>query len=295
MSLGQSNSSKMPYIIGGIVLIAVVAFILFTTRWTNAGQGEGVIMVKQPYFFGESGVEKKIYPTGKHFHWMSTKGVVVDLTPMRETLNFNDLATDDKIPIDFAVTVAFALDPEEGYVVIDKYITLKRWFENNFREPLSQVIRQGSRARKGNDMMYDDAVISQFRDDVLLTANNLIAEDPNAKVIIKSLVIGKANPPDTLIEQINETARQKERDKTELERFNAETTRKQAEGARAAADLEYRRKLGMTNQEYLVSRQLDNDQYQIDVMKKAVETGKDVKFFVNSGGQSVQPVKEISN
>jgi len=276
------------------ISVVLLVLLLFTVRWTTAEQGQGVVFVERPFFFGSGGVEKEIHGTGTYFHFSSTKGTIINLTPVKKSINYQDLATGDKIPVDFSVTITLQLDNKEGYLVVDKFISLDRWHANNFAEPFGEIVRQGARSLKGTDLMYNESVIRQFADEIKNKANKLIAADEHAKVILKSVVVGRANPPESLAKQIEETARQKERKKTELERKIAEDTRADAEKSRAFADKAYRDEMQMSISEYLLSRELDNAQEQIQVMRKAIdEKHANIEFIINSGGQPLQPVRNV--
>lgn len=87
---------------------------------------------------------------------------------------------------------------------------------------------------------------------------------------MRDIVVGRGNPPKALADQIAQTARQKEREKTEVQRKLAEDTRADAEESIAAADESYRSKLNMSIVQYLISRQLDNEARQIEVINGAV-------------------------
>jgi hypothetical protein len=292
-STPNKQAGKASLVLVGIISAIVVVMSIFLLRWTTAEQGEGIVFVKRPFFFGDSGVVQRIDTTGTYFHVPTTKGVIVNLTPVRKPMNFSDLATDDKIPLDFQVTVILQLDNAEGYKVVDKFVSLDQWYANNFEMPFGEIVRQGARERKGTDLMYDEIVIKDFAEYLRENARELIARDPDAKIILRDVVVGRGNPPEQLANQIAETARQKEREKTEAQRKLTEDTRAAAESSRAAADEAYRAKLGMTVDQYLISRQLDNQARQIEVTHKAVEDKVQGLEFIVSMGGTIQPVKAV--
>jgi hypothetical protein len=94
--------------------------------------------------------------------------------------------------------------------------------------------------------------------------------------------MGKVNPPDAVIAQIAQTAVQKQREKTEMAKENAEEARRKSESKRAMADKEYKNEMGFTNEQYLKDKQIQNEKDIAETLK----TNKNAKILVNIGGGS---------
>jgi hypothetical protein len=292
--MNNPNSTSL----GGFLITCIATAVIgmfsffFVFDWSNVEQGEGLVFVKKPIFMSDGGVEKEVYLTGKHFHVETTTGVIVQLTPQQKTLTFTDLATDDKVPVDFVVTVQYKLRTADGWKLVNSYVSLDNWFNTVFSHKFSERVRNYSRGQTSENMMYSDETLKTMGSQLLSAAREHIAKDPNSTIDMISVIIGKANPPEPLANEINETARQRQRKKTETQKKLAESERALSEKARANADAAYQNEMKMTTAEYLHSRQLDIQQGGLDNQKLAIEKGKNVQFIISSGG-NVQPVKSL--
>lgn len=291
--MNNSSTGLSGFLITCIATAVIAAFsFVFVFDWTNVDQGEGLVFVKKPIFSSNGGVEKEVYLTGKHFHVETTTGVIVQLTPQQKPLTFTDLATDDKVPVDFVVNVQYKLRVADGWKLINTYVSLDNWFNTVFSQKFSERVRNYSRGQTSENMMYSDETLKTMGTELLSWSKSMIAKDENATIDMISVIIGKANPPEPLANEINETARQRQRKKTETQKKLAETERALSEKARASADAAYQNEMKMTTAEYLQSRQLDIQQGGLDNQKLAIEKGKGVQFIISSGA-NLQPVKAL--
>src|SRR5262249_7595282 len=81
-------------------------------------------------------------------------------------------------------------------------------------------------------------------------------------VKLVDFTLGKANPPDSVLNQRVETAKEQQRQITEQQTQLAEQARKGAEAARAEADNAYRQSIGLSPEQFI---QLQQIQMQRDV------------------------------
>jgi regulator of protease activity HflC (stomatin/prohibitin superfamily) len=98
-------------------------------------------------------------------------------------------------------------------------------------------------------------------------------------VRLVTMTVGRANPPDAIKNQRIETAAQEQRIQTEIQIKNAETQRKAAEEARAAADNAYRQAIGLSPEQYVQLKR-------VEMELKVCGEGK-CTFIENSGAGAV--------
>ena len=264
--------------------VVLVAFCFLVGCSKSPGQGEGLVFVKKPLIFGESGVSNEVKGTGTWFMFPTTNGVIVNLKPVQTEEKIIDLATKDKILIDFDVTLQFKLKKDDYWIIVDKYGNLSNWYNDVMKQPFLEKVRNYARGQNFVDMMYSADTLIIMGNQVAEEAAKMV-DDTGAPVEIIKVVIGKANPPEKLTEQIEATAVQKERKQTETQRGLAEVERATSEEKKALADKAYLNGLNMTVDQYLESRKLD-------IQEQAVLKGK-ANFTIIAGGTGVIPTHPI--
>jgi regulator of protease activity HflC (stomatin/prohibitin superfamily) len=123
-----------------------------------------------------------------------------------------------------------------------------------------------------------DAIDSEIHD----TLVDFIKEK-GLPVRLVTMTVGRANPPDAIKNQRIETAAQEQRIQTEIQIKNAETQRKAAEEARAAADNAYRQAIGLSPEQYVQLKRIEMEQ-------RVCGDGK-CTFIENSGAVPALSVK----
>ncbi len=259
---------------------------------TTAKQGEALVFVKKPLMFGFSGVSDDVKMTGTWFHLWTTSGIPVSITPYQKIEVFNDLATSNKTPIDFDAPIQFVVNPENVWMIIDKYQSVTKWYKLKIKQIYREEVRNYARGKTSDNLMYDASELKLMGEAVRAKVQAVIDEDKFADVTVVRVLIGKANPPKALADEIAETSRQTQRKKTEHQKMLAEKTRKTAERERALADKAYQSEMGMTTEQYLRSRQIENQSLQVQNVTLAIKEGKNVNFMI--GDVRIQPVKVMN-
>ena len=108
-------------------------------------------------------------------------------------------------------------------------------------------------------------------------------EKKRIPVVLLKVAVGKVSPPAKVIEATVETASQKQMVKTQTERVKAERARELAEKASAKADKAYKTEFGMTSQQYLEMKKLENERFMLEMVKNK----NNVQVFL---GASPQPI-----
>ena len=182
----------------------------------------------------------------------------------------HDTMTSDGVPISFhAIMVLQVVDSVSLIKNFGQY-----WYENNLQEPFKTMVRQAVRKRGMNETAISttalDAIDDEIRDALLA-----FIKEKNLPVKLVTMTVGRANPPDAIKNQRIETAAQEQRIQTEIQIKNAETQRKAAEEARAAADNAYRQAIGLSPEQYVQLKRIE--------MERAVCADGKCTFIENAG------------
>jgi len=248
------------------ILLLLTVLSVGCANYVSPEHGEVAVMVKKPWIFGSGGVDPEIYTTGLHWKFWSTEGYRVSITPWQVTEKFDNLITSDNVPVDFNGYL-------KGQVISGKTPLLyskfggKGWYNRNIMEKFRTYIRSYAKTQPLFKLTTDDKVIDRMQIKVKEQITAYV-EEIGLPIIVLDVIIGKVSPPDAVIKQTEETAAQKQRDKTEAQRALTEITRKTAEENKALADKAYRIKFGMSVAEYLQLRALEIEQERIKMARE---------------------------
>jgi regulator of protease activity HflC (stomatin/prohibitin superfamily) len=259
-------------------MIAFAALALAACSVYAPDAGHEIVLVEKPWFFGHGGVDPTPVATGRTYAAVSTEGIDVNMQPMRFEQDLLDTMTSDGVPIGFhAIVTLQVTDP----VALVKNFG-GNWYQNNLEQNFGQFVRQAVRKRGMNETAIDttalDGIDTEIREDLVK-----FIEDKQLPVKLVTMTVGKANPPDAINNQRIETAAQEQRIQTEIQIKNAETQRKSAEEARAAADNAYRQAIGLSPEQYVQLKKIEMER---DVCLKDKCT-----FIENGGAVPTVPVR----
>jgi len=216
------------------------------THTETVDPGHELVLVDRPYFFGHEGVRDKTVKEGRVFLWSSTQAIDAMVAPQSREVAFDDIASKDNILLDFSTTVQYEItDPVK---LVRMFGT--KWFENNLLAQYSTIVRQAVKARTMGELMSDattTAVVDQY-----ITEQTIALVDANQLPIrILNITLGRAKPNDEVLQQMNETAREQQRNKTLQAAIASEQSRAESERLRAQADDAYRKGLGMDAEQFV--------------------------------------------
>lgn len=247
-----------------IVLLAVLT--TAACGFATPGAGVEAVKVKKPYFFGHGGVDPAPIKTGRAVVAASTEVVYVNMQPQRIDLQFDDLMTNDGVPIDFHAVIT--------YQVLDSVKLVRDFgadwnqysgsadaasagtssapgfFMRNLEQPFRTAVRDEVKKHGMNEMAIQ-ATAAEDVDNVVTGHLQTIIASTGVPVKLIDLSLGRANPPDAILHQRVETAAQEQRINTEKQRKLAEDQRKAAEESRAAADNAYRQQMSLSPDQFL--------------------------------------------
>lgn len=259
-------------------LIALIAAMLSGCSVYAPDAGHEVVLIKKPWFFGHGGVEDEPVKPGRTWAAFTTEGVDVYMQPHKYETEMHDTMTSDGVPISFHAIMV--LQVADSVALIRNFGP--QWYANNLEEPFKTMVRQAVRKRGMNETAISTTALDEIDAEIRDTLVGFIKEK-GLPVKLVTMTVGRANPPDAIKNQRIETAAQEQRIQTEIQIKNAETQRKAAEEARAAADNAYRQAIGLSPEQYVQLKRIE--------MERAVCTDGKCTFIVNGGAVPTFPVR----
>lgn len=209
--------------------------------------GTETVLVDKPYFLGHGGVRDESQKPGSSWFWWSTSGIIVPVVPIKLDERFDDLITaGDNIPVDFNSYLQLQIN--DPVSVIKKYG--ERWYDNNLKEQYRTIVRNAAKQYTMNQLLSDNQALQKLETAILDTTRKLV-KDNGLPITVLDVNLGKVLPDGKILEEINETGRQKQRSKTMEAARVAEDQRKEAERARAAADNAYRNEMSLSPEQFI--------------------------------------------
>lgn len=257
-------------IIATLTFILVVITMSVVTYRVQVEAGHEAVLVDKPFFtlFGEGGVRPEPHVTGSKWLFYTTGVVMYDTRPVQYTEGFDDVKdgtiTVDNIPIDFNAYIK--VRPIAGKTPKLHSSFGPDWYKQNLQELFRTSVRD--EVAKTPMTALTTRQLNKDGKDILGEIQRVVHSEMSAFVKAKGIdvevmevIVGKATPPQKVLESLAETASQQQRSKTENERRNAEINRKGAEIERANADNAYRNSVGFSPSQFL----------QLEIAKKQVE------------------------
>ena len=234
--------------------------------------GTESVIIDNPWFFGHGGVRDETQKPGLSWYWWTTKSVQVALVPMKYDEPLDHLATGDNNFINYASYIVLQWKDPASLV---KNFGYEKWYEHNLKEQYRTIVRDVTKRYQMTPIMTDPATLASIEKEIAEQFRKHI-ESTGLHVTLVNVNMGKALPDAPVIAEMNNTAAQQQRKKTEVQRKLAEDSRLQAEQSRAAADNAYRE-----------SMKLDAAQFvQLEAIKRYSEACKESKNCVIVQGSS---------
>lgn len=246
-------------------VILVLALIAGCTPITTEPGNETVI-IDNPWIFGHGGVRDETQKPGLSWYWWTTRGVSVPLTPIKYEEPLEHLATNDNNFINYASYIVLQWTSPADLV---KKFGYGNWYEHNLKEQYRTIVRDVTKKYQMTPIMTDPATLASIEKEIADQFRKHI-EKTGLHVSLLNVNMGKALPDAPVIAEMNNTAIQQQRVKTEKQRKLAEDSRLQAEQSRANADNAYR-----------VQMKLDAAQFvQLESIKRYSEACRESKNCV---------------
>ena len=249
-----------------LLLILALAALLSGCHSVTTEPGSESVIIDNPWFFGHGGVREETQKPGLSWYWWTTKAVQVTLVPQKYDEPLDHLATGDNNFINYASYIVLQWKDPASLV---KNFGYEKWYEHNLKEQYRTIVRDVTKKYQMTPIMTDPGTLAAIEKEIADQFRKHI-ESTGLHVTLVNVNMGKALPDAPVIAEMNNTAVQQQRKKTEVQRKLAEDSRLQAEQSRAAADNAYRE-----------SMKLDAAQFvQLEGIKRYSEACKESKNCV---------------
>lgn len=243
--IAETEEAEMPKVM--ILLVAASLAILTGCSRIKTEPGTETVIVENPWFFGHGGVDDVTQKPGAGWYAWSTSGVAISTAPVKYDEPFEHLATNDNNFINYASYVVLQWhDAAENA----KKFGLSGWYENNLKEQYRTIVRDVTKKYQMTAIMTDPATLNKIESEVSEKFKAHI-KSTGLHVQLLNVNMGKALPNPSVIAEMDATAVQQQRVKTETQRKLAEDSRLQAEKSRAAADNAYRESMHLDSSQFV--------------------------------------------
>lgn len=208
--------------------------------------GHELVINDKPYFVGHDGVRDEPVREGRIMLWRTSSVDEVRMTPQSIPVRVDDFSSRDSILLDFETTIQWR--------VVDSVTLVKHfgseWFKNNIHNQYLSIVRDAVKTRTMAEMMSDPNVAQQVDDQVTNKIRELVKEQ-KLPIEIMNISLGRAKPNNDVLEQMNKTAAEQQRERTMIAATAAEKQREQEQKAKAAADNAYRNAMAMSPEQFI--------------------------------------------
>ena len=240
-------------------------------------------MIARPILFGNGGINPEPVKAGRTMVAWTTQVVYVDMKPTQYSVHFDDFMSRDGVPLDFDAVIRIQVT--DSVKLVSEFGPA--WYETNVAAEFANRVRQAVRKHGMNETAIDTTAI----DDIDREVSGAMEEYLTGAALPIRLIqvtVGKANPPDAIKDQRIDTAKQQQRQKTEVERKLAEDQRKAAEQSRADADNAYREAIGMSPDQFIALAQ-------INMMEKACAADKATPCTFVISSSATAPIVAVNS
>ena len=205
------------------------------------------VLVDKPWIFGHGGVREEPQKPGLGWYFWSTSGIAVRDYEFKMDEPFDDLPTKKQSLIDFNSYIKLSITDPVKMVKDFRYTEDSNlWYESALKEQYRTIVRNVAREYTMEDMLTSSIVVQEMETKIRVQMDALIKEI-GIPVKLVDLSLGSIKPNQAVMAEIDNTAANQQRIKTEVARKEAEDSRKEAEIARATADKAYQEELGLNS------------------------------------------------
>lgn len=261
-----------------LIAIAFTSISMMSCSLCGVDGTEEGVFIKKPLFFGKGGVEMQALTNGSEWKVFSTDFVTYTNIPVKYTEVFDDVFCNDNTPMDLSAHITLQLVKGKSPVLHTNYGF--DWYDNVVKENFRKTVRNFISTYDMYTLTSDREVYDAIEVDIAQKLGQYFADISSTKefpISIVNVVVDKAKPNNSVMEELNKTATMAQAKLTEIKQQEVEDQRKITEHKRALADMEYRKTMGMTPAEYIQLRTLE-------VIENKPNANIDVLFGANSTG-----------
>lgn len=244
---------KKSTIVGVLISVFVLAIVSLFVTWAlfmkteTVEPGYHMVINDKPYFFGQSGVRPEPVIEGRKFLFRTSSVQKVRMTPQSTPIVVDDFSSKDNILLDFETTIQWkVLDS----VRLVREFGADDWMNNNILNQYLDLVRNAVKKHEMSDMMSNPMTAQSVDDEVTQGIRKLVT-DQKLPVEIMNVSLGRAKPNAEVLQQMNNTAAQQQREKTMVAATAAEKARENEQIAKARADNAYRNALGLNPEQFI--------------------------------------------
>src|SRR5215831_7257802 len=221
------------------VVVLASAVLMLGCHSITTEPGKESVIIDNPWFFGHGGVRDETQKPGLSWYWSTTTSITVPLTPIKYDEPLDHLSTADNNFINYASYIV--LQWKDTAELVKKF-GYEKWYEHNIKEQYRTIVRDVTKKYQMTQIMTDPATLQSIESEIAEQFRKHV-ESTGLHVNLINVNMGKALPDAPVIAEMNNTAAQQQRRKTEEQRKLAEDARLQAERSRANADNAYREQM----------------------------------------------------
>jgi regulator of protease activity HflC (stomatin/prohibitin superfamily) len=238
--------------------VCLVAISFSSCSLVSVDGDEVAVFNKKPWLFGSGGVSKEVLTEGSTWKVFTTDVIKFKDVPVKYTIEFGDLMTDDNTPIDSKAHIFLEVIGDQANVLYGNYGA--DWYDNNIQEKFSKSVRDKLSQYAMYDLTSNREVYDKIEPEIVSIMTTYISELSKEKLFpvrVKNVIVDRAEPGNPEVaNQVNQTAAQIQAKQTFIKQQDTEKEREKSEKLRAIADKAYQKEMGFTTREYLADKQL---------------------------------------
>jgi len=261
----------------------LMAFVFLVGCSVSPEGDEEAVLLKQPWIFGHGGVDLDAVKPGLVWVAPTTSAILFKVTPLTITEPFDDMITDDNIPVDFNAYLKLQIIKGQTPKLYEKFG--QNWYAMSIQETFRTMIRDKASSYKMFDLAGNRQVLAEIQSETFTLITDY-CKNLDIPVEILQVVVGAVTPPIEVLEETKRTAAQNQSILTQEARSKAEVSRKSAEVNKAIADKAYQIQMNMSIQEYLQLRGLEIEKEKIELVREK----QNVSIIL---GQGITPMYSV--
>ena len=269
-----------------IVVVIIMFFVFYQLVSVNADE-EGVF-VKKPYIFGRGGVSNTPLQNGSEWKVFSTSFVKFKVVPIQYDEDFDDIMTNDNVPIDLTCHALIQIEKGKTPVLLKNFG--EQWYKNDIQKIYTNEVRNEISKYRMYDLTSNREVYDSISKVVEEVINNKIIHEKIPVKLLK-VTVDRARPNADVLAEYNRTATQLQAIQTQKAMSAMQDERKIAEAKRAEADDAYRNKMGLSPQQFIQLRGLEIEKEKIEMVKSK---GDKVSITMLMGGNAM-PIYNVNH
>ena len=255
-----------------MLTLCLLGFLLAGCHSSGVDPGNEGVVVRKPWFFGHGGVQSETQKPGLSWYAVSTSVYEVSIAPRKFDEPLEHMSTADNNFINYGSYIV--LQWKDLSYNFEKFGLPESWYINNLKEQYRTIARDVTKKYSMTKIMTDPDTLAAIEAEIAARFRDHIKAS-GLHVDLLNVNMGKALPEPAVIAEMNNTAAQQQRIKTEGQRKLAEDARRQAEESRAQADNAYRQQMNLDAAQFV----------QLESIKRYSDACRETKdcIIVNGG------------